>query len=141
MNNITTIKSNPEAVKAILNELQLVEGAGVREEVTYLTNDSGEYIDYEGNLIPEGESPVIAYQTDGDGNFVTDSNGQRVPITTSVNVGDAEQKALADEVLDLFKAYEDSSTEALASDDRSVNVYDLDYTSVMKYDNWVKNVE
>lgn len=140
-NNITTIKSNPEAVKAILNELQLVEGAGVREEVTYLMNDSGEYIDYEGNLIPDGESPVIAYQTDGDGNFVTDSNGQRVPITNSVNVGDAEQKALADEVLDLFKAYEDSSTEALASDDRSVNVYDLDYTSVMKYDNWVKNVE
>ena len=122
-------------------QLQLVEGAGVREEVTYLTNSSGQYIDYEGNVLPDGEAPVIAYQTDGHGGFVTDENGQRVPITNSVNVGDAAQKALADEVLDLFKAYEDSSTTALASDDRSVNVYDLDYTTVMKYDNWVKNVE
>jgi hypothetical protein len=131
-NNIASIKSNPEAVKAILNELQLVEGAGEREQVVYWTDSDGHYTDESGNILPDGSAPIIK-------THVVD--GETVPVTEMVNVGDATQKALADEVLNLFKAYEGSSTTAKASDDKSVDVYDLDYTSVMKYDNWVKNVE
>ena len=72
---------------------------------------------------------------------LTTDDGQKIPITESVTVGDATTKSLADEILSLFKAYENTSTKASAADDHSVEVYDLDYTTVMKYDNWVKNVE
>jgi hypothetical protein len=122
-NSITTIKSNPEAVKAILNELQLVEAQGNRDEAV---------------LNPDG---TVQYQTNPDGSFKLDDDGQKIPVTHSVTVGDATTKALADEILSLFKAYENTSTKSSAADDHSVEVYDLDYTTVMKYDNWVKNVE
>lgn len=122
-NHITTIKSNPEAVKAILNELQLVEKNGDGEVVV---------VDEHGN---------VQYQLNPDGSFKLDENGKKVPQTRIENVGDATTKALADEVLSLFKAYENTSTQVSAGDDKTVEVFDLDYTSVLKYDNWVKGIE